>query len=276
MSEEGVITSHYGIAVAVRTQRETDVRIRVRRNSGHVVGDRVRVEGERLTRLERRNVLQRKSPGGGVNTVAANLDVVLAVVAERPPPREGVIDRCAVASTAAGIAAGVVFNKCDLGETELDRLRELYAEELPFFLVSAKSGSGIQAVSDFIADHGRAIFVGHSGVGKSSLVNAIVPSARIEEGLLNETTHRGKHTTTVSSLHELPDGGELVDTPGFREFGLVDVDPQDLASYFIGFADAPACKFRNCLHRGEPGCGIEAHVSPARLQRYRLLLDEQL
>jgi ribosome biogenesis GTPase len=248
-----------------------------------VVGDRVRVVGERLVRLDRDNELRRRAPGGGVNTVAANLDLVIVVVAPEPPPRTGLVDRCAVAARAAGIGCALVINKADLpaaGDVER-RFRAVFGEAMPIVTTSAETGEGTDELRALIQASGRSILCGHSGVGKSSITNRLIPGLALEVNTLSDASGRGRHTTTVSTLHALESGGELVDTPGFREFGLVEIEPLDLAAQFVGFEELPACRFRDCLHNGEPGCGLDEAVDDGsvpeeRRASYRALLAELL
>jgi ribosome biogenesis GTPase / thiamine phosphate phosphatase len=123
------------------------------------------------------------------------------------------------------------------------------------------------------------VLVGSSGVGKSSLLNALMPEALAPVGGLSDATGGGRHTTTWSRLVALPSGGEIIDTPGIREYGLVDVEVGDLAQYFPGFERAARCRFRDCKHAEEPGCGVVAAVdddtiAATRYVAYRTLLDE--
>lgn len=281
--EPGVIVAHRGVAVDVELADGERRSVRVRRRSGHVVGDRVLVTGERLVRLTRDNELLRRSPGGGVHVVCANLDLLCIVLAAEPPPRLGLVDRAAVAARARGIAPTLVFNKVDIDGAEdvLDVLREVFEDAMPVLGVSAETGAGVDALAKHIAAHGRAVLAGHSGVGKSSLTNHLVPGAKLRTSDLSDASGRGRHTTSVATLHKLPNGGALIDTAGIKEFGLVEVSPADLAYHFVGFErvrDEP-CKFRNCLHKGEPGCAVVAAVAEGlideeRLDAYRALLEE--
>ncbi|NVN90998.1 MAG: ribosome small subunit-dependent GTPase A [Desulfuromonadales bacterium] len=255
--------------------------VRVKRNSGHVVGDSVAVTEDVLTRLPRRTELRRRDARGGIHLVAANLDVLGIVAA--PLSQTGFIDRAIVAARTAQLEPFVVINKCDLGEgVELaDYLREIYAGSLPFFSLSAATGSGLDQLLEFLGAGRRGAFVGTSGVGKSSLLNVLCPHIDLQVGEVSDYNGLGRHTTTVSTLHTLSSGGELVDTPGFRDFGLVDISAQDLAAHFAGFENrvAESCRFRNCRHRSEPGCAIVTSVAQKlitaeRYATYLGILDE--
>lgn len=298
--------AHHGVAVLVRLDAGGERSVKVRRRSGHVVGDRVEVIGERLTRRERSTQLRRRDAMGRTHVVAANLDVLGLVLAPVPPSPSGFIDRALVAARAEGIAPFLVVNKADLPETAalVDALRATWIEgpggvDLPIFCVSATRAQAepdraeLDELLEFFAGRApraeprRGAFIGTSGVGKSSLVNAILPASALPIGEINSYTGLGRHTTTTATLHALPRGGELIDTPGFRDFGLVDVDAGALAAFFPGFAELLAearCRFSDCRHASEPDCAIKAAVadgrlSQARLQRYRELvasLDEPL
>ena len=140
------------------------------------------------------------------------------------------------------------------------------------FSVSAESGEGIDAIAAYVSKHGRGALVGPSGVGKSSILNRLVPGLSLLTRSLSEANGVGRHTTTVSTMHRLVGGGELVDTPGVREFGLVDVLRVDLARFFPGFSVVEkGCRFRDCLHHHEPGCAVQEAVMDGRLaeSRYR-------
>jgi ribosome biogenesis GTPase / thiamine phosphate phosphatase len=314
--ELGVIVGHYGVAVDVRLDSSSTLRsVKVRRRSGHVVGDRVEVIGERLRRLERRSELRRRDAMGNVHVVAANLDTLGIVIAPVPPSPSGFVDRALIAAEAAGLAPILIVNKADLPECAalLQTLRETWLEgpgaiAVPMLCVSATTGAGLDALLDYFnpnsaasrparsaggpAGHSdldlrfavgrRGAFVGTSGVGKSSLINALLPQLRLPVGEINPYSGLGRHTTTTATLHSLPRGGELIDTPGFRDFGLVDIGIPDLARHFPGFAPllaAQACRFADCRHRAEPDCAIKQAVVDGRLaaprwERYLELLAE--
>ena len=255
--------------------------VRVKRNSGHVVGDRVRVAAEVLERLPRGTELRRRDARGGIHLLAANLDVLGVVVAPLSPV--GFVDRAIVAARAAGLSPFLVYNKCDLEEARAQAraLAEIYASAVPFFSLSAASGEGLEPLRAFLHEGHRGAFVGSTGVGKSSLLNALCPDIDLKVGEVSDHKWLGRHTTTVSTLHTLPGGGELVDTPGFRDFGLVDISSSDIAAYFPGFEalEAHGCRFHDCRHQQEPGCAVSAllgkgEISSERFQTYLAVLGE--
>ncbi len=273
----GLIVAHHGISVEVLFENDTRRMVRVKRNSGHVVGDNVVVTGEVLKRLPRRTELQRRDARGGIHLVGANLDVLGIVVAPQSPG--GFIDRAIVAARSAELQPFLVINKCDLDGTAelLVELSGLYGGSVPIFPLSASEQSGLAPLEKFLSEGHRGAFVGTTGVGKSSLLNALCPEIDLKVGALSSYNSMGRHTTTVSTLHALAGGGELVDTPGFRDFGLVDITVEELAEYFPGFEDHRdvACKFRNCRHRTEPGCAVLTLVEQGRIpaERYNTYME---
>lgn len=276
---EGDITAHHGVAVEVRFSCGNRRMVRVKRNSGHVVGDAVRVRDEVLERLPRRTELRRRDAMDGIHLVGANLDVLGIVVSPAPPPPAGFVDQAIVAARAAGLLPFVVVNKCDL-EMAADfvgKLSVTYRPAVELFPLSAASGEGLAGLRAFFAAGHRGAFVGATGVGKSSLLNALCPEIDLQVGTLNEYTGKGRNTTTVSTLHSLAAGGELIDTPGFNDFGLVDISAEELSLYYPGFepSQKETCKFRNCRHRTEPGCAVRALVAQGRIaeERYATYLE---
>jgi ribosome biogenesis GTPase len=273
----GLITAHYGVEVEVDFAAGKRRMVKVKRSSGHVVGDDVEVAGELLRRMPRRTELRRRDARGGVHLVAANLDVLGIVVALNSLP--GFIDRAIVAARVAQLRPFIVVNKCDLEDTAvlLARLEQIYTDSVPVFAISAKSRSGLAPLLEFMNQGHRGVFVGASGVGKSSLLNALCPAIDLKVGKVSDHSGLGRHTTTVSTLHLLSGGGEVVDTPGFRDFGLVDIMADELAIHFPGFEDngEVSCRFRNCRHRTEPGCAVIRLVELGQIpvDRYNSYLE---
>jgi len=277
LAREGMIIAHRGVAVDVVWDDGQRGVVRVKRRSGHVVGDRVKVAGEVLEQLPRQTELRRRDAHGGIHLVGANLDVLGVVVAPMPLP-PGFIDRAIVSARAADLQPFIIINKCDLAASaELVRsLSATYTGAVPVFSVSAATGSGLSPLREFLKGH-RGAFVGTTGVGKSSLLNALCPEIDLKVGEINVEKDRGRHTTTVSTLHSLSTGGELIDTPGFQDFGLVDISAQELAVYFPGFEKTGehSCRFRDCRHRTEPGCAVVGLVAKGEVQaeRYETYLE---
>lgn len=281
---EGLIIAHYGVAVDVLFPESREkCMVRVKRDSGHVVGDRVVVEGEVLTRLPRTSELSRMDARRGVHLVGANLDVLGIVVSCEPLPPPGFIDRAMVAARASGLTPILVMNKSDLAcfADYHGEIAPLYQDSARIFVVSAASGAGLPAIAKYFQEGHRGAFIGPTGVGKSSILNSLLPDLNLQVGAISESKKRGRHTTTVSTLHSLPGGGELIDSPGFNDFGLINVSVAELAAYFPGFEKAgrDACRFRNCRHQREPGCRVtellqKGEIREERYATYRQILTE--
>lgn len=279
LRQEGTLVAHLGVAVEVRFDATGEKKIiRVKRNSGHVVGDRVTVDNDLLVRQKRKSQLTRMDARGKKHCIGANLDAVCIVAACEPLPPPGFIDRAVIATRAANLRPILLVNKCDLPDSKQyeEKLRQTYTDSVSLFILSAVTGSGVDQFTANLSGL-RSIFVGPTGVGKSSLLNRICPAINLQTGALHENRKRGRHTTTVSTLHRLKGGGELIDSPGFIDFGLADIPKADLAFHFPGFEksrDTP-CRFRNCLHRSEPGCTITSLLDRGRLaqERYETYLS---
>jgi ribosome biogenesis GTPase len=255
-----------------------------------VIGDRVVVAGgpevwtiERVE--ERSNQLVRRSRGGSSRkVVAANLDHVFAVVALLDPPATTeLIDRLLVLIESSGIHPLLVLNKVDLegGREWLEPLRDTY-EEVGYRVlpVSARSGENLELLRTELCN-GTSAFIGPSGVGKSSLLNALDPELALRTGELSAKSGTGRHTTVSSRLIELECGGFVADTPGFGDVTLWGIAPAEIAACFPEFARVDACRFRDCAHAQEPGCAVrdaveEGRIHPARYRSFRKLYDESV
>jgi ribosome biogenesis GTPase len=245
------------------------------------VGDRVLFESQEgeekqgnITKiLESKNYIIRKSVNLSKQTqvLAANIDqAILIATLDFPKTHLRFIDRFAISAEAYDIPFILVFNKIDLygeeQEDELEFLKVVYHEAgYQVLQSSAKFGTGIDALKELMAGK-TTLLSGHSGVGKSSLVNALDPSLDLRTKEISIANNQGQHTTTFAEMHPLPFGGYIIDTPGIRGFGLVDMEPTEMGDYFPEiFALKGECKFNNCLHQHEPGCAVKTAVEENKL-----------
>ena len=251
-----------------------------------VAGDEVRLaeDGDTVLAVEalpRQTLLERQT-ARGTRPICANLDTLLITFASAPAPHGDLLDPLLAAAFDAGLEPWLLHNKCDLASPEAEGLhQELEALGFRVFRLSAQAGEGIEALHAALQGR-RAAFAGQSGVGKSSLLNALVPEAAARVGSLSERLNRGlgrgRHTTSVVRLYPLGatlTDGTLIDAPGLRRFVPLPVSAWALARTFPDVAAAAEhCRFRDCAHDQEPGCGVQAALadgtlSAERATRYR-------
>lgn len=276
--QTGLVIANFGRRLDVQLDNGGEVTsCRVRTNIDTLVaGDRVRVSTTKTISalLPRDSELLRPDGRGRLRPVAANVDQVFVVVAPEPQAFANLIDRYLVAIAISKMRAVLVLNKIDLlsdRDSELIHMLASY-ERLGFDVlrVSANSGKGLAELQQAFAS-GTGVLVGQSGVGKSSLVNALYPQAVTPVGELSSSNEqegvsrdkaKGTHTTTTARLFHLPDGGALIDSPGVREFQLWHVPAEEILAGFPDLAElASECKFRNCAHGSEKGCRVQQAVA---------------
>lgn len=291
--QTGLVIAHFGVQVEVEALEGglsgQVLRCHLRANLPQLVtGDRVvwragnQGSGVIVAQLPRHSELCRPDTRNQLKPVAANVDLIVIVFAPLPHPHANLIDRYLVAAEHAGIRPLLLLNKADLIDAEnasaLDTLLSTYrALDYPLLEVSAHQGAGMDALRGQLDGH-ISVFVGQSGVGKSSLVNSLLPGMDTRVGPLSELTGKGTHTTTTARLFHFPGGGELIDSPGIREFGLGHVSREDVEAGFIEFRNLLGhCRFRDCKHDREPGCALltaleEGRIQPQRMASYRHIL----
>jgi ribosome biogenesis GTPase len=282
-----VVVASHGIHAVVRLPDGRIIRAAQPRDEEYaVVGDRVDLEpgagGGELPLIvrfyPRQRVLIRASKGE-VQTLAAHVDELLIVVAVEPPAREGLIDRFCVAAAYSNIAPVIVLNKVDLpGSADIEASLAMYrAVGYDVLRVSAHTGEGIEALRQRLG-RGTHVLAGHSGVGKSSILNSLLGTEHAATAQIS-AIGRGRHTTTTAVAWPVGEG-LLVDMPGVRSFALAEIEPEHLRFCFPEFDGArEACAFSSCLHYDEPNCGVReavraGNVAPPRYQSYRKLLEE--
>ena len=248
------------------------------------VGDSVEVEREDEGTVtisgiaERKNYIARVSPHNKNqhHIVASNLDqCLLFATLKDPKTSQGFIDRFLVTAEAYHIPSILVFNKADLyKKKELDKFEEMKGmyEKIGYrvLLASVEQNTGLEEVNNALKDK-TTLLGGHSGVGKSSFINALFPQLRLRTQDVSGWSGKGLHTTTFAEMFDLPPGGAIIDTPGIRELGLVDISKQELSHYFPEMrALLNDCQFNNCLHLNEPGCAIKEGVQEGtvHVERY--------
>lgn len=300
--EKGLVVKNTGSSYIVRLSDGTKVTCRVKGNfrikgirttNPVAVGDIVEVvksadDADYIVEVApRRNYIIRRASNLSKEShiLASNIDQAAIVFTLRDPVTSTVfIDRFLATSEAYNIPALLVLNKCDLWDSDDRELGEAFRAlynsiGYEVLFVSATSGEGIQDLEEKIRDK-VTLFGGNSGVGKSSLINRLVPGAGLRVGKISDQHRTGMHTTTFSEMIDLPGGGEIIDIPGVKGFGTIDFEPTEVSHFFPEiFKKGKECRYSDCKHRNEPGCAVlpavEAHeISESRYASYLSILED--
>lgn len=255
------------------------------------VGDRVSLQPEEeegdiatITGIaDRKNYIARSSPHNKNqhHIIASNLDQTLLFATLREPRTStGFLDRFLVSSEAYHVPAVLVFNKWDVYR---QKEKALYEDLKNTYTVigyrvmnlSMQTGEGVEELKELLRDK-ITLLSGHSGVGKSTFINAVLPGKELRTTEVSQWSGKGMHTTTFAEMFDLPSGGHLIDTPGIREFGVIDIEKEELSHYFPEMRERlPGCRYNNCLHLNEPGCAVKEAVNKGdiSIERYQSYLN---
>jgi ribosome biogenesis GTPase len=299
----GLVIKNTGSWYSVRTEDGQLIECKIKGNfrlkniqstNPVVIGDRVRIEinheGTAFITVieERKNYMIRRSSNLSkqVHILAANIDQAMLVVTVNYPRTTTVfIDRFLATAEAYQIPVKLVFNKIDRykeGDVEyMEGLMHLYSSiGYSCFAICALTGEGLDGLHEMLT-HKITLLSGHSGVGKSTIINYLLPGFHLKTGVISEYHKKGMHTTTFSEMIPLPDGGYLIDTPGIKGFGTIEMEGVEVAHYFPEiFKFSADCRFHNCTHRHEPGCAVlqavrDHYISESRYKSYLNILEDK-
>ena len=289
--QAGLVICNYGSQVDVECQQGAEagsiVRCHLRTNLDSLVtGDRAiwragNPTGIVVAMQPRASELTRPDISGQLRPIAANIDYIVIVLAPLPEPHAHLLDRYLVAAEAVSIKPLILLNKVDLVDDDnrqkIEQLLSIYPElGYQVLEASTKTMNGLSELKAILKDR-TSVFVGQSGVGKSSLIKSLLPGVDIKVGELSEKHAEGMHTTTIAKLFHFADGGDLIDSPGVREFGLWHMHRAQVLDGFIEFRPYLGnCKFRNCLHQSEPGCELLTALQRGDISERRLASFEAI
>ncbi len=298
----GVVVKNTGSAYVVKLEDGSEVNCRVKGNfrikgirttNPVAVGDHVAIQksaddADYITEvLPRKNYIIRRASNLSKEShiLAANLDQAAIVLSLKDPfTPTTFIDRFLATAEAYNVPAMLILNKLDLWDEDdislAEAIKTLYTTiGYPVYLVSSKDGTGIEELRECMRDK-VTLMGGNSGVGKSSLINALVPGADLKTGKISDIHHTGMHTTTFSEMIPLPGGGALIDVPGVKGFGTIDFKAEEVSHFFPEiFEESQGCRYSDCKHTGEPGCAVveaveQSRISQSRYASYLSILEE--
>lgn len=284
MSQEGLIVAAYGKRYNVELPDGRILSCVTRgKKVDNAAGDKVTVtltadnEGV-IEKTTARNTLLYRSNAFKSKILAANVTQILIVLATQPSFYEDLLNRCLVAAEAAGIRAVIILNKCDLPNPQAMQKLEQYAA-LGYLTLQLNAKASVDKLKPLLNGH-TSVLVGQSGMGKSTIINSLLPEARSKTQEISATLDSGKHTTTATHLYHLDRDSAIIDSPGLQEFGLYHIEEADLEYAFVEFRPLIGhCKFNNCTHTHEPECAIleafkNGQIAPERLQIFQQIRTE--
>lgn len=300
---QGLVIKNTGSWYTVKTVEGSVVECKIKGNfrlkgirstNPVAVGDHVEIELNSqntafITAIgDRKNYIIRKSQNLSKQShiIAANVDqAFLVVTVERPQTSTTFIDRFLATAEAYSVPVVLVFNKTDLLDDSLMRYQRMMTDlyetvGYKCVAVSAETGEGMDGLMEMLRDR-ITLLSGHSGVGKSTMINRLLPGVNLRTAEISDAHNTGMHTTTFSEMLPLPGGGYIIDTPGIKGFGTFDMEPEELTSYFKEiFRFSKDCRFRNCTHTHEPGCAVlkaveDHYIAASRYQSYLSMLEDK-
>jgi ribosome biogenesis GTPase len=225
--------------------------------------------------LERASILYRSSAIKS-KTIATNVSQIVIVLATQPSFYEALLNRCLVAAEAAKIKPLIVLNKCDLADADDAKIKLKLYQDLGYEVLHLSAKRDITGLQPYLKNH-QSVLVGQSGMGKSTIINALLPSQNVRTQVMSEALDSGKHTTTATHLYHIDGNSSLIDSPGLQEFGLNHLSQTDLELAFIEFRPyLGKCRFNNCTHTHEPDCAVTNAVASGKISATRLKFYREL
>jgi ribosome biogenesis GTPase len=280
--ERGLVTAAYGKRYGVELLDGRQISCVTRgKKTNLACGDQVEIqltdshEGVVESFLPRSSLLYRSNAYKS-KMLAANVTQIIIVLATTPSFYEALLNRCLIAAEAAGIKVLIVLNKCDIGDNS-DSMRKLALySSLGYQVQPLSAKQDITPLNQWLQGH-TSVLVGQSGMGKSTIVNALLPDSQVRTQEVSEVLDSGKHTTTAAHLYHLNDNSQLIDSPGLQEFGLNHLSIEQLEHAFIEFRPyLGKCRFNNCRHLKEPDCAISLAVTDGKISSVRLTYYQEL
>ena len=274
--QHGQVVAAFGRHFDVETSEGTVSCVTRGKKGGIACGDRLQIEMTGTAQgvikaIDTRASLLFRSDEFKEKIIAANVTQIIVVVAAEPAFYEDLVSRCLIAAEAASLKIVIVLNKCDLEQATRAALKQLQLyRDLGYPLVTLSARQDISPLQPYLQGE-TSVLVGQSGMGKSSIINALLPAAQAHTREISQALNSGKHTTTHARLYHLDDDSHIIDSPGLQEFGLAHVNEMDIAHAFVEFRPYLGhCRFSNCRHRVEPGCAVLEAAAAGKIDRRRL------